>query len=299
MTEQVTYNTTVVFADVSGSSKLYKEVGNDEANRRITDIVNQLIKAVRDNSGVVIKTIGDEVMCHFVKADDACNAAVAFQRIGEKTLPIRVGMAWGAVIEKEADLFGQAVNDAAAVAKIARGRQIITTSEFKDNLSASNAKKLTAFDQIKLKGGDALSTIFRVDWESATGVVQAASKHTVIMAPITAIHVQLVLTYTHANGSTQTLTLTPNSPPLHIGRDEDSCKLVMATPLASRDHCHIDYQYGKFVLVDHSTNGTYVKNADGQSVYLRRQESPLLGKGEITLGEKAQEGNAFMIRFSS
>jgi adenylate cyclase len=298
MTEQVTYNTTVVFADVSGSSKLYKEVGNEEANRRITDIVNQLMKAVRDNSGVVIKTIGDEVMCHFVNADDACHAAVAFQRIGEKTLPIRVGMAWGAVIEKGADLFGQAVNDAAAVAKIARGQQIITTSEFKDNLSASNAKKLTAFDQIKLKGGEALSTIYRVDWESSTGTL-SASKHTVVMAPITAIHTQLVLTYFKPDGSSQSLTLTPNSPPLHIGRDEDSCKLAIPTPQASRDHCHIDYQYGKFVLVDHSTNGTYVKNADGQVVYLRRQETPLLGKGEIALGEKVSEGNAFIIRFAS
>ena len=31
MTEQLTYNTTVVFADVSGSSKLYKEVGSPQS----------------------------------------------------------------------------------------------------------------------------------------------------------------------------------------------------------------------------------------------------------------------------
>jgi len=298
MSEQQTYHTTVVFADVSGSSRLYKEVGNDEANRRITDIVNRLMRVVRENDGVVIKTIGDEVMCHFTKADNACVAATAFQRIGEETLPIRVGMAWGNVIEKDADLFGQAVNDAAAVAKIARGRQIIVTDEFKTNLSAEHAKKLSVFDEVKLKGGESTSTIYRVDWESPT-TAAGNSKQTVIMASITAIQSQLVVSFCKEDGSSDSITLTLKNVPLHIGRDESSCKLVTSSPLASRDHCHIDYQYGKFVLVDHSTNGTYVKNAAGQEVYLRRQETPLLGSGEIGLGEQINPASQFIIKFHS
>jgi len=297
MSEQTTYNTTVVFADVSGSSKLYKEVGNDEANRRITDIVNRLIKCVRDNHGVVIKTIGDEVMCHFVNANHACTAAIAFQRIGEETLPIRVGMAWGNVIEKDADLFGQAVNDAAAVGKIARGRQIIVTDEFKTNLSPDNVKKLSVFDQVKLKGGESTSTIYRIDWEASANT-QIASKQTVIMASIGTLQTQLVISFCRDDGNSETLTLTPKNMPLHIGRDQ-SCKLPTSSPLASRDHCHIDYQYGKFVLIDHSTNGTYVRGADGQQVYLRRQETPLLGSGEIGLGEQVSATNQFIIKFNS
>ena len=299
MSEQQTYSTTVVFADVSGSSRLYKEVGNDEANRRITDIVNRLIGAVRENRGVVIKTIGDEVMCHFVDANHACVAAMAFQRIGEETLPIRVGMAWGNVIEKDADLFGQAVNDAAAVAKIARGRQIIVTDEFKTRLSAEHAKKLSVFDEVKLKGGESTSTIYRIDWESPTAAA-GASKQTVIMASITSIQTQLIISFRREDGSGDTITLTPTqNVPLHIGRDESSCKLVTSSSLASRDHCHIDYQYGKFVLVDHSTNGTYVKNATGPEVYLRRQETPLLGSGEIGLGEQINHASQFVIKFHS
>lgn len=296
MNAQLTYNTTVTFADVSGSSRLYKELGNDEANRRITDIVQRLMKCVSDHHGVVIKTIGDEVMCHFIKADDACAAAIGFQRIGEETLPIRVGMAWGSVIEKEADLFGQAVNDAAAVAKIARGRQIIVTEEFKKNLSPDNAKKLSVFDEVKLKGGEATSTIYRVDWETHTNI-QGVAKQTVIMASLGAIQTQLAISFVKADGDTCLITLTPRNVPLHIGRDE-SCNLPSPSPLASRDHCHIDYQYGKFVLVDHSTNGTYVKNADGQQVYLRRQETPILGSGEIGLGEQVSANNPFVIKFN-
>lgn len=291
------YSTTVVFADVAGSSKLYKQVGDDEANRRITDVVNRLISTVNAHHGIVIKTIGDEVMCHFPEANNACEAAIAFQHIGEETLPIRVGMASGNVIEKDADIFGQAVNDAAAVAKIARGRQIIAPEEFKALLNADNIGKLSVFDEVKLKGGEASTTLYRIEWESLDST--QGSDHTVIMANISNVQSQLVLSFQRFNGDNDTLTLTAKNVPLHIGRDEDSCQLALPTPLASRDHCHIDYQYGKFVLVDHSTNGTYVNNAEGQQVYLRREELPLLGAGEIGLGEQVSADNQYVIKFYS
>jgi len=299
MSTQKTYTTTVVFADVAGSSKLYKQVGNDEANRRITDVVNQLINATQAHNGVVIKTIGDEVMCHFPEANDACAATIAFQHIGEQSLPIRVGMACGNVIEKDADIFGQAVNDAAAVAKIARGRQIITTDEFKTLLTPDNANKLSIFDEVKLKGGQANTKLYRIEWESLDSTQSAGSDHTVIMTNISAVQSQLVLSFQRHNGQNDSMTLTPKNVPIHIGRDEASCQLALPTALASRDHCHIDYQYGKFVLTDHSTNGTYVQNSDGQQVYLRREELPLLGSGEIGLGEQVSGDNQFVIKFFS
>lgn len=298
MSNQTTYLTTVMFADVSGSSKLYKEVGDAEANRRITDIINRVMEVVRKNRGVVIKTIGDEVMCHFRDANDACNASIDIQRIGQQTLPMRIGMAWGQVIEKEADIFGHAVNDAAAVAKIARGKQIITTDEFKKNLSGENAKKLSLFDEVKLKGGQELTKIFRIDWEIPTGT-NSMPKQTVIMSAIGSIQTQVVISFQRPNGMSDSITLTPKDVPLHIGRDAASCQLVMESPLSSRDHCHIDYQYGKFVLVDHSTNGTYLKESEKPEIQLRRQESPLVGKGEIGLGEPISSNNHFIIRYYS
>lgn len=298
MTDHKQYNTTVVFADVSGSSKLYKQVGDEEANRRISDVVTRLMNCTREHQGVVIKTIGDEVMCHFMNADNACDAAIAFQHIGEQTLPIRVGMAFGNVIERDNDIFGQAVNDAAAVAKIARGKQIICSQEFKAELSQANAEKLSIFDQVKLKGSEADTKLYRIEWE-AMDSTQGGSDHTVIMTNISAIQNQLVLSFQGFDGENNSLTLNATNVPLHIGRDESSCQLALPTALASRDHCHIDYQYGKFVLVDHSTNGTYVKNAEGQQVYLRREELPLLGSGEIGLGEQVSETNVNTIKFFS
>ncbi len=297
MSEQVAYDTVVMFADVSGSSKLYQQIGNDEANRQISDIVSRMMDQTRQHNGVVIKTIGDEVMAHFQSPNDAFNASIAMQQIGEETLPIRVGMAWGNVIEKEADLFGQAVNDAAAVAQIAHGKQIITTQQHKDELTNENAAKLSAFDEVKLKGGKASTTLFRIEWESQ----YPAQGHdrTVIKANVSAVQNKLVVSYIKHDGANGSIVLTESNTPLHIGRDEANCQLALSANLASRDHCHIDYQYGGFVLVDHSTNGTYVTNAEGQEVYLRRKELPLLGSGCIGLGEKANAGKQFAISFYS
>ncbi len=293
------YSTTVVFADVAGSSKLYKQVGDKEANQRISDLLDRLIASTKTHHGIVIKTIGDELMCHFPDPYDAYLATIKFQQIGEETLPIRVGMAYGQVIEKGADIFGKAVNDAAAVAKIARGCQIITTEKFKSLLLPEPASRLTIFDDVKLKGDSKSTLLYRIDWESSQHSNNSSSSdHTVIISNISDLQNQLILSFNNEQGENTVLTLNAMNVPIHIGRDSISCKLVIATQQASRDHCHIDYQYGKFVLVDHSTNGTYVKNLEGQQVYLRREELPLLGSGEISLGEKAAE-NQYTIKFST
>ncbi len=296
MNSPLTYTTTVVFADIAGSSRLYKEAGNDEANRRIGHVIQKVMHAAQQQGGVVIKTIGDEVMCHFTEATQAFEAVIAMQKIGEQTLPLRIGMAWGTVIEKEADIFGEAVNDAAAVAKIARARQIIVTENFKQQLQAHHANRLSRFDEVKLKGGQAATALYRLEWETQTAT-QGVAKQTVIMAAVGNIQNQLIVSFHLPNGKTSSITLTPQNVPLHIGRDNTQCQLFIDSSLASRDHCHIDYQYGKFVLVDHSTNGTYVKHAEGPQIYLRRQESPLIGKGEISLGEQATASSPFIIHF--
>jgi hypothetical protein len=41
-----------------------------------------------------------------------------------------------------------------------------------------------------------------------------------------------------------------------------------------------------------------MRNNSGQQVYLRRQETPLLGEGAIGLGEQVTDGNPFVIRFN-
>lgn len=71
----------------------------------------------------------------------------------------------------------------------------------------------------------------------------------------------------------------------------------MPSGLASRSHVIIDYSRGKFIVVDNSTNGTYLKPANEKQVYLRREEIPLIDRGQMGLGDEVSEGNQHLIAF--
>lgn len=59
----------------------------------------------------------------------------------------------------------------------------------------------------------------------------------------------------------------------------------MDPQFASRKHAWIEFRREKFVLVDYSSNGTWVRTTDNKEIYLRREEFPLWGHGWISLGQ--------------
>jgi len=71
-----------------------------------------------------------------------------------------------------------------------------------------------------------------------------------------------------------------------IGRDP-MCGLVIDNDQVSRHHCSIERRHDKFVLTDHSTNGTYVKREGADEVLVQREEFNLTGKGTLTCGQPA------------
>jgi len=82
--------------------------------------------------------------------------------------------------------------------------------------------------------------------------------------------------------------------PFIIGRDLECCLTVNGT-MVSRQHAIIEYRRTKFVLRDQSTNGTYVRPHLGQAFYIRREEVPLMGEGEISLGKLIDDRPALNI----
>jgi hypothetical protein len=55
---------------------------------------------------------------------------------------------------------------------------------------------------------------------------------------------------------------------------------------------------GRFLLVDQSTNGTFVLNADGKESFVRRDSVTLQGEGCIGLGKLPDPNAADVIRFA-
>ena len=125
MAEQVS-EATVLFADVSGSTKLYETAGDAVAHAAIEKCVNLMREKTVAAKGRVIKTIGDEVMSAFPGADNAADAAIEMQSaiaelppVGSTQIGIRIGFNHGPVVERDGDVFGDAVNLAARLEKLA------------------------------------------------------------------------------------------------------------------------------------------------------------------------------------
>lgn len=78
--------------------------------------------------------------------------------------------------------------------------------------------------------------------------------------------------------------ITPDQTPFQIGRELISAGLCVSSEFASRQHCTIDFQGGKFVLRDFSRNGTFVQLSLANSFRVQNEITPLIGNGCFKLG---------------
>ena len=85
-------------------------------------------------------------------------------------------------------------------------------------------------------------------------------------------------------------------PNVAIGRAEDN-DLVIKGNLISRLHARIEINRNKFVLIDQSTNGTFVQAEDGEESFVRRDSLQIKGEGMIGLGRLPERESPQTIRF--
>jgi class 3 adenylate cyclase len=129
-------NTAVLFADVSGSTRLYESAGDAVAHGAIDRCIAALRGATEAAGGRVVKTIGDEIMALFASPDAAAGAAAAMHAaigtlpaVNDIRLAVRIGFHAGPVIQRDGDVFGDTVNVAARLVELARAEQILTSAE--------------------------------------------------------------------------------------------------------------------------------------------------------------------------
>jgi hypothetical protein len=82
-----------------------------------------------------------------------------------------------------------------------------------------------------------------------------------------------------------------------MGRADEN-DVVIKGNLISRVHARIDLRKNRFVLVDESTNGTFIHRDDGEEVYVRRDSAELTGSGIIGMGRVAARGTPLAIEYT-
>ncbi len=291
----------IMFADISGSTRLYEQLGDTQARDITSRCLAIMSEVIAEFHGHVVKTIGDEIMCTFPGANDAGHAAIKMQESVSGypfapgvTLQIRVGFHFGEVIqetdETKSDVFGDAVNLAARMAAQAKAGQIITTGETLESaapdLQSGSRMLISTTVKGKLKPVD----IYEVTWgeEEELTIMGGMDLAAASMAtPKLSLRLSC--------GSKE-LTLTQENPSASMGRGTQN-QMVVPDNMASRLHAKVEFKRDRFVLVDQSTNGTYVLEEDGEVVFVHRDERVLQGVGYIGLGQKPERNSPTTVRF--
>ena len=286
----------ILFADVVGSTRLFELMGDVRARDMIATCIDIMRTATEQHNGTVIKTMGDEVMATFPSADEALNAAAQMQKqisthsllkADGHSVAIRAGCHYGPVVLENRDVFGSAVHTANRMTSQAKAGQIITTAATVEELATDWRASVRQIDVAAIKGQGNEVALYEVLWQTDDVTSMLPS----LAAREARRPMRLRLRY-----EDKEIIVDELRPQVLLGRAEDSDIMVKGT-LISRLHARIEVSRNKFVLIDQSTNGTFVYTASGEESFVRRDSMQIKGDGMIGLGRMPETNSPLAIRY--
>jgi len=288
----------ILFADVVGSTQLYDKFGDTKASETVALCLEAMKDSTHQFEGTVIKTIGDEIMATFPSVDDAMRAAITMQsRIStdnkqEDRIPvsIRVGCHFGPVVQEQNDIFGAAVHTANRMTSQAKARQIVISGDTVKRMSPDMQKQTRQIDVATVRGRIDEVALYELLWnpEEATSMLPTIEWESRAKK---ASRLQLSF-------RDQLIEVNDRRKSVNLGRADDN-DLVIKGNLISRIHAKIELRRGRFVLIDQSTNGTFLESLQGEETFVRRDSTELFGEGTIGLGRAEQPGSSLSIHYKA
>lgn len=162
---------TILFTDLRGSTRLYREIGDAPAFGLVMSHFDVLREAIAAEEGSIVKNIGDAVMAVFRRPASAIRAIIRAQRALampgaslSRPLMLKVGVHYGPCIavnlNDRLDYFGSTVNAASRLVELSTGDDVVLSTSVRhdpevDALLRDPASGLTiAPDTTTLKGFD-------------------------------------------------------------------------------------------------------------------------------------------------
>ena len=284
---------TVLIVDVTDSTSLYESLGDDAAFHEIRACLDLFEKAVAANDGSVAKAVGDGLICLFADISKAVAAATEMQTSlrehmtgRERPIGIRVGMHFGPVLRDGDDVYGDTVKIATRMTQFATTGQIIVTGDTVEQMEPHLRSVTRHFEAFPASGRADGMSVHEVLWEEDSDYTQMPGRFEAMLAA--AGISRMFLNY---NGRDIVVVST-----MLLGRHESN-DIVINDKMASRNHARIERRKDKYVLIDLSSNGTFVAIDGGDPLKLRREEMIMYGSGVITFGHAAGEAGEQIMRF--
>ena len=288
----------ILFADVVGSTQLYDKFGDSKASATVALCLDVMKDSTHQFNGTVIKTIGDEVMATFATIDEAMGAASLMQTrlsndkdkgVDHIPVSIRIGCHFGPVVREQNDIFGAAVHTANRMTSQAKARQIVISGSSVEMMSPEIRAQTRQIDVATVRGRLDEVALFELLWQpdEATSMLPTIKWESKLQRAS-----RLVLSFNNLS-----VVVDDHKKIVNLGRADDN-DLVIKGNLISRIHARVEMRRGKFILIDQSTNGTFLQKASGEEVFIRRDNTELTGSGIIGRGKLATADSPLAIRYT-
>lgn len=288
-------NRAILFADVRDSAGITERLGNVDSRQLIGALMTDLGVITGAHNGSVIKTIGDEIMSAFRTPLDAALAAIDMQRdllvrppVDGMRPQVGIGLNAGPVVIEGGDVFGDVVNVASRLVGKAMAGQILTTGATLDGLEEAGIVSRSLGEHLMRGRGEHVN-LCEILWRGETAQLTTLAPK-IAGVPHGSIELRL--------GDQVVKTTSEEAEAVTLGRDAENSLVVSGTS-ASRQHAKVTTRSGRFYLVDHSTNGTFVRQAGEDEISVHRDEVLLTGCGFIRLGAPLSEEGALDIAFQT
>lgn len=195
------------------------------------------------------------------------------------------------MVQEQNDIFGAAVHTANRMTSQAKAKQIVISGFTVEQMSPELRNQTRQIDVATVRGRLDEVALFELVWQpdEATSMLPTIDWQTKASRKAS----KLLL-----NFRDKTVEVSDQRKSINIGRADDN-DLVVKGNLISRIHARIEMRRGKFMIIDQSTNGTFLQNIMGQETFVRRDSTELASEGSIGLGRAEEPGSTLAIHYKT
>ena len=259
---------------VGDEVRLHEKIGGDEARRFLDRCVKRVVHAADSFDGRAVEDVGGEIFAEFERADDALKAALEMLRrvadlppVSGLKLGLRIGFSYGLIADNSALSSCEVAKTARSLAALARPGQVAACIRAQSALSPQILARYDAHCQELLLSESVPA------FAPARPFVPAE----LAMCDESLRHKGLLLKY-----GGNIYVLDDVNEEIRIGRDDEN-HVILRGRHASRFHATIKRRGNEIVLIDTSTNGTFVSLKDeAPHLLLIQRECVLRGCGVLS-----------------
>src|SRR2546426_12295504 len=183
-----------MYTDIEGYTALTQ--GDESLALKLLETHRELIRPVSAKySGREVKTMGDAFLLEFDSALQATECAAEVQRVlrgynetATLKVPLRIGIHAGDVIHREGDVYGDAVNIASRIVRLATGGEICISAQVYDQVHNKVPYRLVKLDTQALKKVSFPTDVYKLElpWQTSrmNGVWEQDRNRVAILPPV-------------------------------------------------------------------------------------------------------------------